>query len=39
MLLNFKKVEKYKDGVNEVPDEKIDIEIWTYKDKKFKQIK
>ena len=28
LLLNFKKAEKYKDGVNEIPDDKIDIEVW-----------
>ena len=35
ILLNFKKVEKYKEGINEVPSEKIDLEIWTYKDDKL----
>jgi len=37
LLINFKKVEKYKDGVNEEPDEKIDIELWEFKNGKFKQ--
>lgn len=35
ILLNFKKVEKYKEGANEVPEEKIDLEIWLYKDNKL----
>ena len=35
ILLNFKKVEKYKEGTNEIPSEKIDLEIWTYKDDKL----
>ena len=35
ILLNFKKVEKYKEGANEVPEEKIDLEIWSYKDNKL----
>ena len=38
LLLNFKKAEKYKDGVNEIPDDKIDIEVWNYKNNQFKQI-
>ena len=38
LLLNFKKAEKYKDGVNEIPDDKIDIEVWNYENNKFKQI-
>ena len=37
LLINFKKVEKYKDGVNEEPDEKIDVELWELKNGKFKQ--
>ena len=36
MLINFKKSEKYKDGVNEIPEEKFDIEVWEYKKNKFK---
>ena len=39
LLINFKKVEKYKDGINEIPDEKIEIEVWSYKDNKFGQDK
>ena len=35
ILLNFKKVEKFKDGINEIPDDKIDIEVWTFKNIKF----
>ena len=36
MLINFKKSEKYKDGVNEIPEKKFDIEVWEYKKNKFK---
>ena len=35
ILLNFKKVEKFKDGINEIPDDKIDIEVWTFKNSKW----
>ena len=33
-----KKLEKYKDGTNEPPDDKIGIEIREFKNKQFKQI-
>lgn len=35
ILLNFKKVEKYKEGINVIPEEKIDLEVWSYKDNKL----
>ena len=35
ILLNFKKVEKYKEGTNVIPEEKIDLEVWSYKDNKL----
>lgn len=41
IILNFKKTEKYKDGVNEKPEDadKISIEIWEMtKDKEFKLL-
>ena len=38
LLINFKKLEKYKDGTNEPPDDKIEIEIWEFKNKQFNQI-
>ena len=38
LLINFKKLEKYKDGTNEPPDDKIEIEIWEFKNKRFKKI-
>ena len=38
ILLNFKKVEKFKDGINEIPDDKIDIEVWTLKNGKLVSV-
>ena len=37
-IINFKKEEKFKEGINEIPDEKIEFEIWEYKKGKFKQL-
>jgi len=39
ILLNFKKVEKYEEGTNEIPEEKIDLEIWAFKNGKLVSIK
>ena len=38
MLLNFRKTEKYKNGINEIPNGKIDIELWEIKNNEFQQI-
>ena len=38
LLINFKKTEKYKNGTNETPTEKVDIELWQMKNNQFQQI-
>ncbi len=38
LLINFKKTEKYKNGTNEIPNEKVDIELWQMKNNQFQQI-
>ena len=39
MLLNFRKTEKYKNGINEIPNGKIDIELWEIKNKLTQNMK
>ena len=37
VIINFKKEEKYKEGKNEIPQDKVEIEVWEYKKGKFEQ--
>ena len=38
ILLNFKKVEKYEEGTNEIPEEKIDLENCAFKNGKLVSV-
>jgi hypothetical protein len=39
ILINFKKIEAYEDGINVTPDDKISLELWELKNNKLKLIK
>ena len=39
ILINFKKSEIFKEGINKIPEDKTSIEIWELKKNKFKKIK
>ena len=39
ILINFKVQEIFKEGVNKIPDDKTSIEIWGFKNNKFKLLK
>ena len=38
IILNFVKTEKYKDGTNQIPEEKVNLEIWEFKNEKLNLI-
>jgi hypothetical protein len=39
ILINFKVQEIFEEGVNKIPDDKTSIEIWRFKNNKFKLLK
>ena len=38
IILNFTKTEKYKDGTNQIPEEKVNLEIWEFKNDKLNRV-
>ena len=38
IILNFTKLEKYKDGTNQIPEEKVNLEIWEFKNDKLNRV-
>ncbi len=38
IILNFTKTEKYKDGTNQTPEEKVNLEIWEFKNDKLNRV-
>ena len=39
ILINFKVQEIFEEGINKIPDDKTSIEIWRFKNNKFKLLK
>tara|TARA_Y100000816_G_scaffold282819_1_gene258954 strand:- start:50 stop:514 length:465 start_codon:yes stop_codon:yes gene_type:complete len=38
IILNFTDTEKYKDGTNQIPKEKVNLEIWEFKNAKLNRL-
>ena len=38
ILINFKKSEIFKEGINTIPEDKTSLEVWGFKNNKFKLI-
>ena len=39
VLINFKVQEIFKDGINKTPEDKTSLEVWGFKNNKFKIVK